>query len=211
MKLTKLEHSCMDIKEGADRLLIDPGVFSPSAKDFSNVTAVVITHIHPDHFDITKVTKIIEQNPTVKIYTPQEIADEIKDPHVTVPDTNKTYSAGSLALEFFGEQHAVILPSYPVAQNIAVLVNDKLYHPGDSFTDCPKPHTTLSVPVMAPWLKFSEVAEFISRSGATKLIPTHNGFINADGQSLYDRLVGGVAESTGKEYTFLAPGESLEI
>lgn len=211
MKLTKFEHSCMDITEGTDRLIIDPGIFSPSLTDFANITALVVTHFHPDHLDKEKVAKITKQNPQVKIFTTQEVADEIKNPNVTVPETNKTYTAGAFTLEFFGKDHAVIMESYPLAQNLGVLVNNKLYHPGDSFTACPKPHTVLSVPVMAPWLKFSEVAEFATQSSATKLIPTHNGFINADGQGLYDRLLGGVATETSKEYAYLAPGDSLDI
>ncbi len=41
-------------KSPTPNLIIDPGIFSPSLTDFTNVHAVVITHIHPDHFDPKK-------------------------------------------------------------------------------------------------------------------------------------------------------------
>lgn len=211
MKLTKFEHSCFDITEGTDRLVIDPGVFSPSLTDFANITALVITHVHPDHFDPEKVSKIIAQNPKVKIFTTQEVAKAIKNPLVTVPETNQEFAVGAFQLEFFGGQHAIIAPSYPVNQNYGVLVNSKFYYPGDSLTVCPKVHQVLAVPVMAPWLKFSETATFIPQNSGTKLFAAHNGFVNADGQALYDRLLGMVVEGSDKTYQFLAPGQSLDI
>jgi hypothetical protein len=211
MKLIKFEHSCLDIQEGSDRLVIDPGVYSPSFQNFANVMALVITHVRPDHFDPTKVQAILKQSPTVQIFTTQEVADELKNSSVTVPEVGKEFTVGTFTLEFFGGQHAPIMPSYPTSQNYGVLVNGKLYYPGDSFTVCPKPHQIMATPVMAPWLKFSEVAELVTNSSAEKLFATHNGFVNSDGQALCDRLMSGVAEQTKKSYQFLASGESIEI
>lgn len=210
MKLTKFEHSCLDIKEGNERLIIDPGVYSPSLKDYANITAVVITHIHPDHFDEAKLEGIMQANPAVQIFTTQEVADKLNSKAATVPEVGKQFKAGAFTLEFFGGQHAPIALTYPTNQNYGVLVNDTLYHPGDSFTPCPKPHTTLSLPVMAPWLKFSETADFLAQDSATVIFPTHNGFLNDDGRDLYARLIP-MAAGQGKKYQYLAPGESLEI
>lgn len=211
MKLTKYEHACLDLREGSSRLVIDPGVFSSNFSDYNNVTALVITHVHPDHFDEAKVAKLLDSNPKLQIFTTQEVADKLKSPAVHVPEIYKDYVVGDFTLQFCGGQHATISPSYPDAQNFAVLVNQKLFYPGDSLVQCEKPHTVTAVPAMAPWLKFSEAAEFVEKDTAQMIFPTHNGFINKDGQALYDRLFSATAEGAGKQYQFLAPTTSIEI
>jgi hypothetical protein len=130
---------------------------------------------------------------------------------VVVPERNKPYVLAGITLEFFGEQHATIVPTYPVAQNMGVLVNEQLYYPGDSFTECPKSYTVLAVPTFAPWLKYAEVAEFVGKSPAQKVFPMHNGFLNDDGNALFDRLLGGTCQQLGKDYQFIAAGESIEL
>ena len=211
MKVTKHEHACLDIQAGDSRLIIDPGVFSVSCTDFSGISAVVVTHIHPDHFDPEKIAAILEQNPQVQIFTTEEVAAQINSPLVTTPDREVPISIGDITVEFFGTDHAVIDPSYPLAQNTGVLVNEKLYYPGDSFTPCPKAHELLAVPIHAPWLKFSETADFIRKSSAKQIFPTHNGFVNDDGHALYQRLLTNVCTETTKELKILNPSEALEI
>lgn len=210
MNITKYEHACLDIQNGNSRLIIDPGVFSKSMTDFSGIDAIVITHVHPDHFDPDKITKIIAQNPEVRVFTTTEVAKQLANPNVHTPDREQTITVGEISLEFFGEDHAVIDPSYPLAENIGVLINDTLYYPGDSFTTCPKPYDILAIPVHAPWLKFSETADFIRSSSASRLFPTHNGFINEDGHALYDRLLTNVCTETQKELLQLKPGETIQ-
>ncbi len=210
MKITKYEHSCLDIFEGNTRIIIDAGVFSKSCADFSNVAAVVVTHIHPDHFDPDKLDKIVSANPSVQIFTTAEVAKEFSK-NVKVAEEGKPYKVGDITLEFFGKEHAKISPDYPAAQNIGLLVNDKLFYPGDSFTQCPKPYKVLAVPTMAPWLKFSETADYLKAASGKIVFPSHDWFINADGQALYDRLIGAACQQLGKEYKFIAPGESLEV
>lgn len=211
MDITKLEHACLDIQKGTTRLIIDPGVFSASLTNFTNIDAVVITHVHPDHFDPDKIAQIITENPNLKIFTTQEVSEQINNPCVTVPEREQPVQIGDISLEFFGTDHAVIDPSYPLAQNIGVLIDNTLYYPGDSFTMCPKPYDILAVPIHAPWLKFSETADFIRKSSAQKIFPTHNGFVNEDGHALYARLLTNVCNETKKELVQLLPGQTLQV
>jgi L-ascorbate metabolism protein UlaG (beta-lactamase superfamily) len=210
MKITKYEHACLDIVESTTRLVIDPGVYSKSFDNLLSINAVVITHVHQDHFDVDKIKMIVEQNPDVQIFTTKEVAEGLPGIITKVVSPGQVEQAGEFTLEFFGDTHATIDESYPACQNTGVLINNKLYYPGDSLTPCPKPYEVLAVPTMAPWLKFSEASNFIQKSQASQVFPTHNGFINADGQALYDRLLGSVCEQTGKKYQFIKPGESIE-
>ena len=49
MRITKFGHACVRIEHDGGVLVIDPGVFTePEAVD--GATAVLITHLHPDHY-----------------------------------------------------------------------------------------------------------------------------------------------------------------
>ena len=51
MRLTKFGHACIRIEHDGHTLVIDPGGFTePEAVDGAD--AVLITHQHPDHYDL---------------------------------------------------------------------------------------------------------------------------------------------------------------
>jgi len=166
MKVTKYEHSCLDISEGNTRLIVDPGVFSKSLTDFQNINAVIVTHVHTDHFDPEKLNAIIGANSGVKIYTTSEVQQQLNNPVVTVVNEGSVQQIGDIQLEFFGKDHALIDKNIPLIQNVGVLINGKLYYPGDSWTECNKPHEWLGMPTHAPWLKHSDAMDFLRQSQA---------------------------------------------
>jgi hypothetical protein len=214
MKVTKLEHACLDIADGDDRLIIDPGIYSTSLTDLADVTALVITHVHQDHFDPEKVKKLAQASPKVQIFSTQQVADQLPGIAVTVAETGKQYAAGPFTFEFFGDVHAKVITNFPppgAEKNVGVLVNDRLYYPGDSFSPCPKPHEALACPANAPWMKMTEVEDFIKQDSAPQLFATHDHYLSSDGHGLADRLLSDVAEQAGKTYHILKPGESIEV
>lgn len=211
MKITKYEHACLDISTNNQRLVIDPGVFSTSIKDYSNISTLVITHIHGDHFDPEKVKAMVAKNPSVQIYTTQEAANQLNSVKVTIPEINKPYVTGSFALEFFGEKHAEIDPKTPLVQNIAVLVNNRLFYPGDSFTECPKPFHTLAVPTSAPWLKVGETLPLFENSQCKQVFATHDALLSESGYSVTNNWLEQFAKRNNKTFIFLQSGKSIEI
>src|SRR4051812_20211773 len=61
VKLTHLGHACLLVETGA-RLLVDPGTMS----DFAGVRdldAVLVTHQHRDHLDVTRLAALLAANP----------------------------------------------------------------------------------------------------------------------------------------------------
>jgi L-ascorbate metabolism protein UlaG (beta-lactamase superfamily) len=210
MKVLKLEHSCLDIVEGSDRLIIDPGMYSNSLIDFSNITALVITHIHPDHFDPEKVNAIIAANPNIQFFSTDEVAEKVTSISLKVPERQKNYDVGAFTLEFFGKQHAVVDPSM-IIQNFGVLVNQRVYYPGDSLTTCDKSFQVLALPAEAPWLTTRDLPEFLKSLDCQQVFPTHNGLINENGQELYNRLLSMFVKGEGKEFIELASGQSMEF
>ena len=65
MKISKYLHSCLLFELDGYQLLFDPGKFSfaeglVTPQLFVDVKTIVITHIHPDHFDIDILKSIVE-------------------------------------------------------------------------------------------------------------------------------------------------------
>ena len=210
MQVTKYEHACLDITEGSSRLIICPGVFTTSLIDFTNITAVVITHVHGDHLDPSKIDKIIDNNPDLNIYTTKEASKEIKT-NAKIVKNGQEVEVGDFKLSFYGEMHAEIDPQTPLVENVGVLVNNKLYYPGDSFTECPKPFKILAIPASAPWLRVGQAIPLIENSECKQVFPTHNALLSDIGHATTNNWLQKFSERSDKSFTYLKPGDSIEI
>ncbi len=212
MKITKYEHACLVVEEQGQKLIIDPGVYSPSLIDFSNVAGVVVTHVHGDHLDIDKLRAAYTQNPGAKFFAPQEVLDEVKGavPMIAITNGDKK-EVGPFQLEFFGTTHAIIHESTPKFQNSGVMVNSILYYPGDSFTIPHVPVKVLALPSGAPWLKISEAMDFLMAVKPEQVFPTHNAVLSDMGNEFHDGRLGATASQIGTRYAILKPGDSLSL
>ncbi|MGZ6004868.1 MAG: MBL fold metallo-hydrolase [Candidatus Saccharimonadales bacterium] len=211
MKITKYEHACLVIEDGGKKLVIDPGMYAESLpKGLDNVSGIVITHVHKDHFSPQNIQNIVEHNPDVEICTTQEVADELKNLKVHVVDSGLGCKAGSFELEFFGGKHAVVHKSIPINQNVGVMVNSKFYYPGDSFTLPERPVEVLAVPSGGPWMKAAEAIDFMLAVKPKNAFPTHNIHLSEEGQKLADWLLGEAAANANIGYRALLPGDSTE-
>ncbi|MET0980129.1 MAG: hypothetical protein ABWX90_02655, partial [Candidatus Saccharimonadales bacterium] len=107
-----------------------------------------------------------------------------------------TLTVGSFSLEFFDGAHATIHETYPVPANLGVLINDLLYYPGDSLhIPAGLSIDTLALPVAAPWLKISEVIDFLLAIHPRAAFPTHDAILSTVGKELVDQLIGHVART----------------
>jgi L-ascorbate metabolism protein UlaG (beta-lactamase superfamily) len=211
MKLTKYGHACVVLEEQGQKLVIDPGVYTPDLGDYSNVAGIVITHVHPDHFDPNNIAKILGQNPGVQIWSTAEVAEKMPNPPVTAVTDGATGAAGAFSLRFYGKDHAEVLPSLPRNQNIGVLVNDSFYYPGDSFTLPGAPVKTLALPISAPWLKLAESVAFLQAVKPQLCFPTHNALLSDIGLSMANSMIGSACEQQGIAFNGLQIGESVEV
>jgi L-ascorbate metabolism protein UlaG (beta-lactamase superfamily) len=213
VQLTKYTHSCVRFDDGDRTLVIDPGVFSEVPAALDGATAVLITHEHPDHIDAEAVRDALRRDPRLKLWAPAVVAEALAEfgEQVESVEPGHAFDAAGYSIRTFGGQHAVIHPTIPVVANICYLVNDNVYHPGDSFIVPPVRVETLLVPVHAPWSKTSEVIDFAVSVRAPKAVGIHNALLTQPGLDLVESHLARIGAEHGVDYRPVAAGETLDL
>jgi hypothetical protein len=91
------------------------------------------------------------------------------------------------------------------------MVNGKLYYPGDSFTRPDREVEILACPASAPWLKISEVMDFIAEVKPKRSFPTHNIHLSDFGNQLNNGRIQAVTEQFGGKYEWLEISQSTTV
>lgn len=203
MKLTKYEHACFTVEKNDQILVIDPGNFTTDFIVPENVTAVVITHEHADHFDPAILAAIHNKNPHSLLIADEAIIASTPDYPGRTVRPGETIQLGDFELKFFGGQHAGIHASLASTVNLGVLINNLIYYPGDSLYAPDVAIDTLALPVTAPWLKIGEVMDFVVAVKPRAAFPTHDAIASQFGKELVDRLIGAAASAHGIVYSRL--------
>lgn len=218
MKLTKYTHACVRLEKDGRVLVLDPGNFSECAEALDGADAVLVTHEHADHIDKDAVAGALGNNPGLAFFAPEGVAADMRAEapaasdriHAVEPGT--AFEAAGFQIRSFGGQHALIHPQIPVVANIGYLVDNNLYHPGDSFTvPAGVEIRTLLVPLHAPWSKTAEVVDFVAAVRAPRAFQVHDGLLNEKGLGIVESHVRTIGAGYGTEYVHLAPRETVEV
>ncbi|MFF3856867.1 MBL fold metallo-hydrolase [Micromonospora sp. NPDC002575] len=208
MQLTKYAHSCLRVEHDGGVLVVDPGVFSdPAALDGAD--AVLITHEHPDHVDVAALTRQLDRRP-LRIHGPASLAGVLGDAAEALEPVvpGQSFTAAGVPVRAYGGRHAVIHPDIPVVDNLGYLLDDVVYHPGDSLVAPEDVQVdTLFAPIHAPWSKFSEVLDFIRAVAPRRAFALHDGLLNDNGLAVLNRQY---AALSGTDYQRLEPGSRLD-
>jgi L-ascorbate metabolism protein UlaG (beta-lactamase superfamily) len=209
MKITKFEHACFTVEENDQSLIVDPGGYTTDLAIPKNVVGIIITHEHRDHFNKELLQKIVAENPNAIIYTNQNIVSQLAGFTTQTVTANEGIKIGDFHVEFFGGHHAMIFAGKEEVINLGVMINGHLYYPGDSFYVPDVEVKVLALPVSAPWLKISEVIDFLTSVKPQLAFPTHDAILSDIGKALPDRILPPIAEKVGTKYQRLV--EPLEI
>lgn len=202
MKLTKFQHACFTVEKEGKTLIVDPGNISHDFIIPHHISGIIVTHQHADHFDETRVQALLTKNPSLVIIGHETIVGRYSDNSTIVAKLGETYTVDGFSLQFFGGAHADITTTVTPPPNLGVLIDNRLYYPGDSFA-LPNIDVTikeLALPISAPWLKVSEAMDFLAKANPSFVFPTHDGILSEDGKAIYDRLFGTAA--SGQKITY---------
>lgn len=184
MKITKFDHSCIFIEQESRGLIFDPVEYDHTLPEIDHLDAIIVTHLHGDHFQPSVIERLRAINPDIKIYTTKDNAESILGAIAVAPGDN--ISVGPFNLNFFGGDHAEIVPGQIPCQNLGTIVNNMLTNPGDSFAKPPKQTEMLCVPISAPWLKTSESMSYVKNLQPKVVIPIHDSLNSDLGNQIYD-------------------------
>ncbi|ORV41038.1 MBL fold metallo-hydrolase [Mycolicibacter engbaekii] len=189
MQLTHFGHSCLLADFGDASVLFDPGNFSHGFEGITGLAAILVTHQHPDHVDLTRLPALLDGNPDAALYADPQTAAQLGPPWQPV-HVGDAFDVGPLRVRGVGGRHAVIHPELPMIDNISYLVGDaehpaRLMHPGDALFVPGEPVDVLATPAAAPWMKISEAVDYLRAVAPRVAVPIHQGIIAADAQGIY--------------------------
>jgi len=212
MRVTKFGHSCVRVSAGGNDVVIDPGSWS-ERESLDGAAAVLITHEHPDHWDIDHL-----RASDAPIHTIEAVATQIRaaDPavaeRVSVLRPGDELTVAGFGVRVVGEQHAIIHPELPTFFNSGyVLTADDttLYHPGDSFELPGQPVDIFCGPVCAPWAKMSEVIDLARDVAAATTLGIHDKVYSDLGLALVDGRMAAFLEPQGGRYVRPEAGQDI--
>lgn len=195
MRITKYTHACVRIEHEGRVLVIDPGAWTES-EAWAGADAVLVTHEHADHIDVTRLSG-------VPVYAPAQA--DLPDFSFTPVSVGEEFTAGGFRVRAFGGAHALIYDALPSCANLGYLVEDAVYHPGDSVFVPPVPVETLCVPMQGGWLKLEEAIDFLKAVKPSRAFGIHDGQLNERGLGSVNAWL---EEDGGHGYRWLAPSET---
>jgi len=216
MRLIKCGHACVDVHTQGARVLIDPGSFS-AVPEPSGIDAVVLTHAHGDHAAPELLRHVLTENPSAPVLAQASTLDAVAEvteelgTSVTAVAGGDSLTVAGTTLRFTGGRHAPVHRSFDAGDNVGVVVDATLYHPGDSFTVPQDPVPVLALPVSGPWLKVGEVLDFLTAVRPSQIVPIHEVFLSEVGMKSVLRRVEHVAGEWGGRVLAPAEGDSLLV
>jgi L-ascorbate metabolism protein UlaG (beta-lactamase superfamily) len=213
MQLTKFGHSCVRLEKEGQVLVIDPGSFSQPVTALEGAHGVLITHEHADHIDFDVVRAAAQLDTDLHIWAPESVAAQLEDlgKRVSSVSADSQFDAVGYKVNSYGGLHALIHSSMPLVSNVGYLVDDTLFHPGDSFVVPNVEVKNLLVPIHAPWNKISEVIDFVISVRAANAFQIHDGLLNDTGRGMVEGHVTRLGARYGSVFRHLDTGEKLDL
>ncbi|MGW4774358.1 MBL fold metallo-hydrolase [Nocardia sp. NPDC004278] len=218
MKITHFGHACVLLEiptPGTEiRLLIDPGTYSTGFEELRGLTAVLITHSHPDHIDIDRLTALLAANPTADVVADSASAALLSglDRTVTTVKPGDKLGVAEVRVDVIGGAHACIHAALPNVLNNGYVIDGSILHPGDDLETFLEGHAieVLLIPVGGPWMKIGEAVDFLRRVAPRVAIPIHQAGLAEIHQQLHYQLLRNLGPD-GCELVVLEPGTALAV
>jgi L-ascorbate metabolism protein UlaG (beta-lactamase superfamily) len=179
MKIKKLGHCCFvaEPRPGV-KIMTDPGDFSTSQIEEKNISAILITHEHGDHFHIESLKKVLINNPQVIVITNTAVGKLLNETGIKYikVEEGQNYDVNGVIIKGFGSLHAEIYQDMARVQNTGYMI-DSLCYPGDAFENPNCKVDILALPVAGPWMRMKDALVYAQLLKPRISFPVHDAFI----------------------------------
>lgn len=212
MQITHFGHSCVLVDFGHTTVLFDPGNFSHGFEGITGLSAIVITHQHPDHVDQERLPALLDGNPGAALYADPQTTAQL-DASCRAVHVGDELSVGQLTIRALGGKHAVIHPDIPVVDNISYVIDEdgrrgRFMHPGDALFVPDEPIEVLATPAAAPWMKISEAVDYLRAVAPARAVPIHQAVVAPAARGIY---YGRLADMTNTDFQVLPEETAVEF
>lgn len=212
MRITKFGHCCLLVEEKGVRILIDPGIWSEGFHGLQDIDVLLITHEHPDHFDVDAIKKVLELNIGCTVLTNTSVHNKLQEINIVsdilLPGSFRKING--VTIEAFDCPHEEIYPSIVCPENIGYRIAEKLFYPGDNVSFVPEFSVdVLALPVIAPWMKLADALDYGKKIQPRVCFPVHDGMLKHTGP--YHAQPKNILTPLGIEVIIPIVGESFEV
>jgi L-ascorbate metabolism protein UlaG (beta-lactamase superfamily) len=188
VNITHLGHSAVLVEIADRRILIDPGNFSTAWHGLTDLDAICVTHLHPDHLDPAQVPALIAANPQAAVYVEPQVLDVVPLVGARPLAADASIDLGAVTVAAVGGLHAVIHRDIPRIGNVGLVIGAEgeptVFHPGDALEAVPAGVDVLAVPAYGPWAAMKETIDFVRAVAAPHGFLIHEGLLHERGWSL---------------------------
>lgn len=206
MRVTKFVHSCLLVEHEDKAVLIDPGVFSWPHIDMDGLPpldAVLITHIHPDHYHPEALKQLRTRFPEAAFLANKQVIGQMLKDEIT---------ANAQKLVFVDQEnttHAKLIFA-ETPRNSIFHVFDRLTHLGDNLSP-QKSMAALAFPITAPWGSFWANVDHVVKLKPRIALPMHDWHWNEEARQSSYAMAKEVLNERGIQFVALETGISVEL
>ncbi|WP_328435282.1 MBL fold metallo-hydrolase [Nocardia puris] len=208
MNITHFGHACVLVElpgEAASRrILFDPGTYSQDFEDLTDLDLILITHAHPDHLDIPRLTTLLAANPAARLIVGQDTLAALDHPdhpdtmrrpaHVAQPGQKLSVLGHDIVVT--GGEHACVHSALPASKNVGYLIDDAVFHPGDAFDEIATTVDVLLLPIGGPWMKIGEGIDYLRSIAPRVVVPIHQAGLAPAHQNMHCQLLKNLAPAS---------------
>ena len=208
MRITKLGHSCV-LVETEDRVAIyDPGVWSEAFEidSIDRVDRIIITHSHPDHFDVTKIKQLVDKFPDAHLVCNADIRDLAEQAGLEVTIREET----ECSVAFDSPHEKLPVPGADAPTENGYHFQNLFTSPDDShsFNETKK---VLAMPFIAPWGKTGDAVDKVLELKPEYVLPIHDWHYTEEARAWLDGLLANALDGSGIKLIPSEPGIQHEI
>lgn len=177
MKITKLGHCCLLIETKGKRILTDPGSYTiDEHSKLTDIDLILFTHEHGDHFHLDSLKEILKHNPQALVYANNSVGELLNPDNITheLVGDQDVKRLGDISIKGIGIHHAAFHSSIPPFSNTGFFIDNRLWYPGDAFTDPETEVEILALPVAGPWMKMSDALDYAIQLKPQVAFPVHD-------------------------------------